>query len=860
MLDRKKRREIVRVKKILLVAYLGLLAVSGIWKVWMPLDIPPRENQETAILGMSDSGSDGVRIRYLDTITEGEKELPVLVLLHGSPMASEVFDKMVPLFQDRFRVVVPDLPGFGRSEREVEDYSIAAHADYLASLLSFLEVEQCHVFGYSMGGGVALEYSVRYPDKVRSLVLASSIGLQDYELLGDYTLNHALHAAQLFCIWSIDWLVPHFGWLDRMLINTRYARNFYDTDQRPLRHALEQWSKPVLLIHGVDDGLVSIETAKAHERLLPQAQASYFEGEGHLLIVNRSADVSERVARFVSEVESGTAQTRDDFPHNSASFDELPRRSGWVMATLLGVATFASEDLACIGGGLLASRGAISLQLAILGCLLGIFVGDFAIYFMGRFLGKPAIDLPVIRSVLKKERVERCARWIDEKGVALIVSTRFVPGSRVPTYFAAGVLRANPLKFGFGLFVASAIWTPAIVGLSFVLGGQFIDFFEVNEGWALLGLLVSALLILLLARVGVSLATWRGRRLLYSRFKRITRWEFWPMWFFYPPVVVFLLWKMLRSRSVTLLTTVNPCMPESGLVYESKGGILSHLEKHGSPVGRFRIIPKDWDLGRKQDCIETFKTEYDLDYPFAIKADVGQRGEGVSIVKSKEESDGVFEDHDEDLILQEFLPGREFGVFYYRIPGAKEGHVYSVTDKRFVSVTGDGSSTLEELILRDERAVCMARFYLDAHQRSLDHVIPRGVVFPLTELGTHCRGALFLDGARFITPALERSMDEMSRGVDGFHFGRYDIRVPSEEDLMNGQNIRIIELNGLTSESTNIYDPKHSLWFAYKTLFKQYNIAFEIAQKSVSLGNRPSGLASIVRLCWRYFLGKGPAD
>jgi len=460
----------------------------------------------------------------------------------------------------------------------------------------------------------------------------------------------------------------------------------------------------------------------------------------------------------------------------------------------------------------------------------------------------------------KKERVERCARWIDEKGVALIVSTRFVPGSRVPTYFAAGVLRANPLKFGFGLFVASAIWTPAIVGLSFVLGGQFIDFFEVNEGWALLGLLVSALLILLLARVGVSLATWRGRRLLYSRFKRITRWEFWPMWFFYPPVVVFLLWKMLRSRSVTLLTTVNPCMPESGLVYESKGGILSHLEKHGSPVGRFRIIPKDWDLGRKQDCIETFKTEYDLDYPFAIKADVGQRGEGVSIVKSKEESDGVFEDHDEDLILQEFLPGREFGVFYYRIPGAKEGHVYSVTDKRFVSVTGDGSSTLEELILRDERAVCMARFYLDAHQRSLDHVIPRGVVFPLTELGTHCRGALFLDGARFITPALERSMDEMSRGVDGFHFGRYDIRVPSEEDLMNGQNIRIIELNGLTSESTNIYDPKHSLWFAYKTLFKQYNIAFEIAQKSVSLGNRPSGLASIVRLCWRYFLGKGPAD
>ena len=203
---------------------------------------------------------------------------------------------------------------------------------------------------------------------------------------------------------------------------------------------MEQWSEPALLIHGVEDGLVSIETAKAHERLLPQAQATYFEEEGHLLIVNRSTDVSERVARFVSEVELGAAQTRDDFPLNSASFDKFMRRNGWVMATLLGIATFASEDLACIGGGLLASRGAISLELAILGCLLGIFVGDFAIYFMGRFLGKPALDLPVIRSALKKERVERCARWIDEKGIALVVSTRFVPGSRVPTYFAAGVL------------------------------------------------------------------------------------------------------------------------------------------------------------------------------------------------------------------------------------------------------------------------------------------------------------------------------------------------------------------------------------------------------------------------------------
>lgn len=847
----------MKAKKIVLVTYLGFLVASGIWKVWMPLDIPSRENQLTAIVNSSENATDAVRIRYIDTGPRSIADRPVVVLLHGSPMASEVFDETIPLLEDRFRVVVPDLPGFGRSQREIVDYSIVAHAHYLNSLLELLDIHECHIVGYSMGGGVALEYGSRYPDKVRSLVLASSIGLQEYELLGDYTLNHALHAAQLFCIWSIDWLVPHFGWLDRGLLNTRYARNFYDTDQRPLRRVLEEWSQPTLIVHGVQDRLVSVEAAKAHHRILPQSQTSFFEDEGHLLIVTHPDEFSERVISFVSEVESGTAKTREDFPFVSPTFEGNPKRNGWVMASLLGIATFASEDLACIGGGLLATRGAISLPLAILGCLIGIFVGDFAIYLMGRVLGKPALDLPVIRSLLKKERVDQCSRWIDKKGIALIISTRFVPGSRVPTYFAAGVLKASPIKFGIGLFVASAIWTPVIVGLSYLLGGQFIDFFEANEGWALLGMLTSVLLVLFLARVGLSLVTWRGRRLLYSRFKRITNWEYWPIWFFYPPVVIFILWKMLCHRSITILTTVNPCMPESGLVYESKGGILAHLKKYDSPVGRFRMVPKELNLCEKFDCLEGFATEHGLDYPFVLKADMGQRGEGVSIVKSKDEARNVFENQKEDLILQEYLPGREYGVFYYRFPSEASGRILSITDKRFVSVRGDGRSTLEELILRDERAVGMARFYLESHQSELEDIVPEEIDFPLTELGTHCRGALFLEGAKFITPALECSIDSMSCGVEGFHFGRYDIRVPSEEDLMNGRNIRIIELNGLTSESTNIYDPSHSVWFAYKTLFNQYDIAFKIAKMSFAQGNTPSRLAWIVRLCWRYFLGKG---
>jgi hypothetical protein len=77
---------------------------------------------------------------------------------------------------------------------------------------------------------------------------------------------------------------------------------------------------------------------------------------------------------------------------------------------------------------------------------------------------------------------------------------------------------------------------------------------------------------------------------------------------------------------------------------------------------------------------------------------------------------------------------------------------------------------------------------------------------------------------------------------------------------MTGRNIRIIELNGLTSESTNIYDPKYGLFFAYRTLFEQFRIAFEIAfeiaEASLAEGNRADGLRETFRLIVRYGLGK----
>jgi len=87
-----------------------------------------------------------------------------------------------------------------------------------------------------------------------------------------------------------------------------------------------------------------------------------------------------------------------------------------------------------------------------------------------------------------------------------------------------------------------------------------------------------------------------------------------------------------------------------------------------------------------------------------------------------------------------------------------------------------------------------------------------------------------------------------------FYFGRFDIRTPSLSDFQQGKNFKVIELNGVTSEATNIYDPRNSLATAYRVLFHQWRIAFEIGAQNRKQGAPPASLrklASLVVQEWR---------
>jgi len=343
----------------------------------------------------------------------------------------------------------------------------------------------------------------------------------------------------------------------------------------------------------------------------------------------------------------------------------------------------------------------------------------------------------------------------------------------------------------------------------------------------------------------------RWRRKLIGRVRRWLRWEFWPPYVFYPPVIAYIAYLGLRFRCFTLFTAANPAMPAGGFVGESKHQILRQL-KNAASFLPLSILLREGTPNDRFEQAEAFMQRHQLGFPIVLKPDAGQRGSGVTVGRSPQHLREYLSCTSSHTIVQQYVPGREFGVFYVRYPDDERGRVFSVTEKRMPVLVGDGCRTLEELILADDRAVCMADSYLRSNSERAQDVPAAGETVQLVEIGTHCRGAIFLNGSYAITPALEETIEKIASTFDGFFFGRFDIRVPTLEDFMAGQNLKVIELNGVTSEATHIYDPKLSLINAYRVLFEQWRIAFEIGYRNREQGVRSSSAMELLGLMRDY--------
>jgi pimeloyl-ACP methyl ester carboxylesterase/membrane protein DedA with SNARE-associated domain len=801
-----------------------------------------------------------VQLAYWD-LGSGNEQHPPIIVLHGSPGKGSELAGLSTHLSARYRLIVPDLPGFGYSAHSIPDYSIRAHARYVRQLLDRLGIERVHVVGFSMGGGVALNLADLAPGGVASLTMLSAVGVQEMELLGDYRINHGLHGVQLAGLWLLREGLPHMGWLDDAMLGVPYARNFYDSDQRPLRQVLSGYPGPMLIVHSRRDMLVPVQAAFEHHRLVPQSELQLLD-ETHFAVFADPAGIATRLCEFFARVDAGQAATRATAAPERVSASRLPfdpthipeamGLAAVVLFLLLAGSTLVSEDLTCIAAGVMVAQGRVGFLLATSACLVGIYGGDLLLFLLGRVLGRPVLKRAPLKWFLRDSDVALSSAWFAHQGFKVIVASRFLPGARLPTYFAAGLLHTNFWRFAVYFFLAASAWTPALVGLSAGLGGG-VMYSSLLQGRGLaVKLGMTGVVVYLTMRLLLSIASHKGRRLLVSSWRRLTRWEFWPPWVLYAPVVCYIVRLALKHRSLTLFTAVNPAMPASGFIGESKSEILRGLAGAGDCIARYSVIEASGGLAVRFSKAKAFMLQNSLSYPVVLKPDAGQRGSGVAVLRSDVELEDGLRDSDAKSIIQEHVPGVEFGVFYCRYPNANHGRIFSITEKRFPCVTGNGKNSLERLILDDPRAVCMAPFYLNHLKSRLWEVPEPGESVQLVELGSHCRGAVFLDGSWVKTDALEAAIDRISKTYDGFYFGRYDIRTSSVEDFQQGCCFKVVELNGVTSEATHIYDPKNSLLVAYQVLFAQWRIAFEIGAQNRRRHTKPTPLARLASLIFEF--------
>ena len=251
----------------------------------------------------------GHRVHYL---AEGPANGPVVVLVHGLGASAEHWSNLAPyLAQSGFRVYIPDLIGYGRSEQPADfSYSVRDEAAVVVGFMDALDLKQVELGGWSMGGWIAALVAAEHPDRVSRLMLFDSAGLNVPPTF-DTSLFIPSTAAQLDQLKALlspqPQPIPAFiardilrnfrlnGWVvERALATMLTAQDVVD-------NVLPQLKMPVLLVWGSLDRVTPLSDGDIMHRLIPQSQLDVFAGCGHMAPAECSAEVGPKVVAFAQQ-------------------------------------------------------------------------------------------------------------------------------------------------------------------------------------------------------------------------------------------------------------------------------------------------------------------------------------------------------------------------------------------------------------------------------------------------------------------------------------------------------------------------------------------------------------------------------
>ena len=321
-----------------------------------------------------------------------------------------------------------------------------------------------------------------------------------------------------------------------------------------------------------------------------------------------------------------------------------------------------------------------------------------------------------------------------------------------------------------------------------------------------------------------------------SFFTKLTQWEHWPSYMYYLPVMPYYFYKSIRNRSFTFFLLTNPGIHFSGHGSESKYKTLDLIPENHKPVSA--LIPENTSF---TTILEQVASK-NINYPLIAKPDIGFRGLLVKKIDTQQDLETYFVKNGSiPIILQEFISyPNECGIFYYRYPKEEKGTISSITLKKFLNITGDGKSTIEQLVLADKRAFLYLKLLKNIHLDKMNEILPKGEYKVLSFIGNHNRGTQFLNGNHLISDKLVSVLDQLNKQIDGWYFGRLDLKYNTFESLENGKDFKVLEINGIMSEPTQIYDATHkdaSYINCIKEIKNNWGIITKIALQNRELRN-----------------------
>lgn len=257
-----------------------------------------------------------------------------VVLIAGLGADAHFWYKQVPALSPMFRVMTLDNRDSGRSEKVVAAYTIRAMADDLMSLLETVGIDSTCIVGASLGGFIAQEFALAYPDRVRRLVLcctshggpnAAPVHSETLAVLMSRTGDPERDLRAFLRIqFGTDYLATHAAEVDDYLAwrvahaqpLVAYQRQLMASAGHNTEDRLGRLAMPVLILHGSRDRVVPVENAHLIARKIPQARVEIFKDGGHLFLWEFAGDANRMIAEFLqmseqtAEGDEGRARQR----------------------------------------------------------------------------------------------------------------------------------------------------------------------------------------------------------------------------------------------------------------------------------------------------------------------------------------------------------------------------------------------------------------------------------------------------------------------------------------------------------------------------------------------------------------------